>query len=86
MGTILNAHLSGSGGNPLALVAGDGAFQGLPALLRTEMAQGIRAAFRFGLGAVALGIPISLLVPHLSPVPPEGRTDAAGTRSVATLD
>ena len=86
MGTIFTAHLSGAGSSSLALVGGDGAYQGMSALLRGEMAQGIQAAFRFGLGAVALGIPFSLLVPHLSPAPPAGQTDAAETRTVATLD
>ena len=86
MGTIFTAHLSAPGGGPLTLVGGEGAFQDVPALLRGEMAQGIRAAFRFGLGAVALGLPISLLVPHLSPAPPAGQTDAAGTRPAVTLD
>jgi EmrB/QacA subfamily drug resistance transporter len=84
MGTILNAHLSGSGGSPLSMVGGEGGFQTMPALLRGEMAHGIRAAFFFGLGAVALGLPISLLVPHLSPTSPE--KDAAGTRSAASLE
>ncbi len=70
MGTILNAHVTGAGADPLALAGGEGAFQTMPALLRGEMAQGIRGAFFFGLGAVTLGIPLSLFVPDLSPIRP----------------
>ncbi len=70
MGTILNAHVTGSGADPLALAGGEGAFQTMPALLRGELAQGIRGAFFFGLGAVALGIPLSFFVPDLSPIRP----------------
>ncbi|MFI5340532.1 MAG: MDR family MFS transporter [Candidatus Methylomirabilales bacterium] len=68
MGTILNSYVSGVGGVPLTQAGGDGAFQVLPAFLRDQFAHGIRAAFLFGLGAVALGIPMSLMVPDLSPL------------------
>jgi len=67
MGTILNAHVQGAGGSPLALAAGEGAFQAMPGLFREQLAAGIRAAFVFGLSAVAFGVPASLLVPSLSP-------------------
>jgi len=86
MGTILNAHVSGSGVSPLSVVGGEGALQAMPAALRGEIAHGIRAAFYFGLGAVALGLPISILVPHLSPVSPGVRSDAAQTQSATTLE
>jgi EmrB/QacA subfamily drug resistance transporter len=74
MGTILNAHVSGLGGGPLALAGGEGMFQTMPLLLRGEMANGIRAAFFFGLAAVALGVPLSLCVPNLSPIRPGAET------------
>ncbi|OGB91655.1 MAG: hypothetical protein A3H39_03525 [candidate division NC10 bacterium RIFCSPLOWO2_02_FULL_66_22] len=67
MGTILNAHVQGAGGSPLTLAAGEGAFQAMPGLFREQLAAGIRAAFVFGLSAVAFGVPASLLVPSLSP-------------------
>jgi predicted MFS family arabinose efflux permease len=68
MGTILNAHVTGAGGAPLSLAGGEGAFQAIPAFLRDQFAHGIRASFFFGLGSVALGIPVSLMVPDLSPL------------------
>jgi len=83
MGTILNAHVSGLGGGPLSMLGGEGAFQTIPAVLRGEFAQGIRAAFFFGLGAVALGVPMSLMVPDLSPIRPGTRAETAEVRSVA---
>lgn len=68
MGTILNAHVSAAGGSPLNLAGGEAVLQTMPTGLRAELLQGIRAAFLFGLGAVALGIPLSLMVPDLSPL------------------
>jgi predicted MFS family arabinose efflux permease len=70
MGTILNAHLVRAGAGPLRL-GGGGAFQTISAVLRGQLAGGIRAAFLFGLGAVGLGVLLSLLVPNLSPTRPE---------------
>jgi EmrB/QacA subfamily drug resistance transporter len=70
MGTILNAHLVRAGAEPLRL-GGGGAFQTISAVLRGQLAGGIRAAFLFGLGAVGLGVLLSLLVPNLSPTRPE---------------
>ena len=65
MGTILNAHVAGGG--PVLPGGAEGSFQALPSLVRGQLADGIRAAFLFGLTAVALGVPVSLLVPNLSP-------------------
>lgn len=81
MGTILNAHVAGAGGATLGIAGGEGPFQAIPALLRGQMAQGIRAAFFFGLAAVAVGIPLSLMVPDLSPIRPgaEVRRPAAAS-------
>ena len=70
MGTILNARVMRAGAGPLHLGASDGAFQTLSVALRGQLAEGIRAAFLFGLGAVACGILVSLLVPNLSPTRP----------------
>ncbi|HSB72771.1 MAG TPA: MDR family MFS transporter [Candidatus Methylomirabilis sp.] len=67
MGTILNAHVAGAGGGPVLPGGAEGSFQVLPSLVRAHLAEGIRAAFLFGLTAVALGVPVSLLVPNLSP-------------------
>lgn len=83
MGTILNAHVMGLGGVPLTLAGGEGAFQAIPTILRGEFAHGIRAAFFFGLGAVALGIPMSLMVPDLSPVRPGTRAEVREVGPVA---
>jgi EmrB/QacA subfamily drug resistance transporter len=83
MGTILNAHVSGLGGSPLSMIGGEGAFQTMPTVLRGELAHGIRAAFFFGLGAVALGIPMSLMVPDLSPIRPAARTETGRVQSTA---
>ena len=79
MGTILNAHMPRAGVGPLVLGGGEGSLQAMPAFLRAHLAQGIHAAFLFGLGAVAIGIPVSLWVPDLSPIRPaaEGRTTVA---------
>jgi EmrB/QacA subfamily drug resistance transporter len=77
MGTILNTHMTGMGGGPLGLAGEAAVLQTLPALLRGQLAQGIRASFLFGLGAVAVGIPLSLWVPDLSPTRPGAE---AGTR------
>jgi hypothetical protein len=81
MGTILNAHVAGAESVTLGLAGGEGAFQTIPAHLRGQMAQGIRAAFLFGLAAVAVGIPLSLMVPDVSPVRPgaEARSPAAAS-------
>lgn len=81
MGTILNAHVSGSDGGALPRMGGEGVFQAMPALLRGQMAHGIRAAFLFGLSAVALGLPLSLLVPDLSPLRPAAGAEAEGVPS-----
>jgi EmrB/QacA subfamily drug resistance transporter len=68
MGTILNTHVIGAGAGPLALAAGEGAYQAMSGILRGHLAAGIRASFIFGLAVVALGVPVSLLVPNLSPI------------------
>ena len=83
MGTILNAHVVGTG---LALGGGEEAFQAVPALLRGQMAQGIRAAFFFGLAAVAVGIPLSLMVPDLSPIRPGAEAATRAAPSAAPMD
>jgi EmrB/QacA subfamily drug resistance transporter len=83
MGTILNAYVIGSEGAPLTLAGGEGVFQAMPAFLRDQMAHGIRASFLFGLCAVALGVPVSLMVPDLSPVQPLGRAEAEEAPSAA---
>ena len=70
MGTILNARMTRAGGGPLHLGAGEGVLQTLSDALRGQLADGIRAAFLFGLAAVACGILASLLVPNLSPTRP----------------
>lgn len=70
MGTILNAHITGAGGGPVSLGGAEASFQTLPAELRGHLAEGIRAAFLFGFTAVTLGVPVSLLVPDLSPARP----------------
>ncbi|MFI5341728.1 MAG: MDR family MFS transporter [Candidatus Methylomirabilales bacterium] len=70
MGTILNAHITGAGGGPVSLGGAEASFQALPIELRGHLADGIRAAFLFGLTAVTLGVPVSLLVPDLSPARP----------------
>jgi EmrB/QacA subfamily drug resistance transporter len=86
MGTILNAHVSGPGAAPLALAGGEGMFQTMPLLLRGEMASGIRAAFFFGLAAVAVGVPLSLCVPNLSPARPEAKAEGGVVTSTAPMD
>jgi MFS family permease len=83
MGTILNAHVSGLGGGPLSMMGAEGAFQTISTVVRGEFAHGIRAAFFFGLGAVALGIPMSLMVPDLSPLRPAAPAETGEVRSVA---
>jgi predicted MFS family arabinose efflux permease len=70
MGTILNASMTRAGGGPLHLGAGEGVLQTLSDALRGQLADGIRAAFLFGLAAVACGILASLFVPNLSPTRP----------------
>ena len=67
MGTILNAHLVRAGIGPLRPGGGEHAFATVSAALRGYLAGGIRAAFLFGLGAVSLGVLVSLWVPDLSP-------------------
>jgi MFS family permease len=76
MGTILNIHLQRVGAGPLGLGEGAGTFQAVPAALRGHLAEGIQAAFWFGLAAVACGVLVSLLVPNLSPTRP-GASHAA---------
>ncbi len=78
MGTILNAHLAAAGVEPLSL-GGEGAFRSVPVFVRGHLASGIQSAFYFGLGAVTLGVLLSLLVPNLSPTRPAARVveDAA---------
>jgi len=83
MGTILNAHVSGSEGGSLLVMGGEGVFQAMPDLLRGQLAHGIRAAFLFGLGSVALGIPLSLLVPDLSPLHHRAQAEAETVPSPA---
>ena len=83
MGTILNSYVIGSGGAPLTLAGGEGVFQAMPAFLRDQMAHGIRASFLFGLCAVALGVPVSLMVPDLSPIQQLARAEAGPVRSAA---
>jgi EmrB/QacA subfamily drug resistance transporter len=70
MGTILNAHVISAGGGPIFLGGTEGSFQSVSLTLRGHLAEGIRAAFLFGLVAVAPGVPVSLLVPDLSPARP----------------
>ena len=67
MGTILNASLVQAGVGPLHLGTGESAFAAVSPALRAHFATGIRAAFTFGLSAVALGVLVSVLVPNLSP-------------------
>jgi predicted MFS family arabinose efflux permease len=86
MGTILNAHLMGVGGAPLELAAGGGNFQAIPPLIRGYLAEGIRASFFFGLGTVALGIPLSLFIPDLSPIRPRPAVGATVTPSTAQME
>ena len=86
MGTILNAHISGLGGGPLALAGGEGMFQSMPLLLREEMAHGIRAAFLFGLAGVGVGVPLSLCVPNLSPIRPGKQPEDSVASPAATLE
>jgi EmrB/QacA subfamily drug resistance transporter len=76
MGTIRNGHLQRAGAGPLGLGEGVGTFQAVPAALRGHLAEGIQAAFSFGLAAVACGVLVSLLVPNLSPTRP-GSSHAA---------
>lgn len=83
MGTILNSYVIGSGGAPLTLSGGEGVFQAMPAFLRDQMAHGIRASFLFGLCAVALGVPVSLMVPDLSPIQQLARAEAGAVPSAA---
>jgi EmrB/QacA subfamily drug resistance transporter len=77
MGTILNASLVRAGVGPLHLGTGESAFLAISAGLREQLAAGLRAAFYFGLGAVMVGVLVSLLVPNLSP------TRAAGGERVS---
>lgn len=70
MGAILNSHLTAGGGGPMSFTGAEGVLQDLPPLLRGHLAEGIRASFLFGLTAVALGIPVSLWVPDVSPARP----------------
>jgi len=86
MGTILNAHVVGTGGAPPALAGGEGAFQAIPALVRGQLAEGIRAAFIFGLVAVVLGLPLSLMVPDLSPIRPGAQAEPQAAPSTAPMD
>ncbi len=86
MGTILNTHLPGAGGGLLPLGPGADTSHAMPALLRGHMAEGIRASFLFGLGAVALGVPVSLLVPDLSPATPAAEAPTSVTPSTAPRD
>jgi hypothetical protein len=86
MGTILNAHVAGAGGATLGIAGGEGAFQAIPALLRGQMAEGIRAAFFFGLAAVAVGIPLSLMVPDLSPIRPGAEARSPAAASTAPME
>jgi EmrB/QacA subfamily drug resistance transporter len=83
MGTILNAHVIGVGGAPLVLSGGEGAFQVMPAFFRGQFAGGIHAAFLFGLGTVAVGIPVSLMVPDVSPIRQLARAQTGGVRAAA---
>jgi EmrB/QacA subfamily drug resistance transporter len=85
MGTILNAHVGGMGEGASLLAGGEGTIVAPPTLLREHLAGGIRAAFLFGLGTVAAGIPVSLLVPHLSPIRPQAAARAAGGASSSPL-
>ncbi|MBI3085808.1 MAG: MFS transporter [candidate division NC10 bacterium] len=86
MGTILNAHMTGAGTGPLALAAGEGAFRGMPGPFRGQLAAGIRAAFVFGLSAVALGVPVSFLVPDLSPARLGNEADTRKAPSTAPIE
>jgi EmrB/QacA subfamily drug resistance transporter len=70
MGAILNSHVAAGGGGPMSFSGAEGVLQDLPPLLRGHLAEGIRASFLFGLTAVALGIPVSLWVPDVSPARP----------------
>jgi EmrB/QacA subfamily drug resistance transporter len=83
MGTILNAHVTGAGAAPLLLAGGDEALRVMPALFRGQFAAGIHASFLFGLLTVALGIPVSLMVPDLSPIHQLARAETGGVRSTA---
>ncbi|HSB82160.1 MAG TPA: MDR family MFS transporter [Candidatus Methylomirabilis sp.] len=86
MGTILSAHVVGAGGGPVSLGGPEGSFEALPTLLRGQLADGIRAAFRFGFIAVALGLPVSLLVPHLSPARPAEKEGATVPSSSSLIE
>jgi EmrB/QacA subfamily drug resistance transporter len=86
MGTILNAHVTGAGGGPVFLGGTEGSLEALPAMLRGHLADGIRAAFLFGFAAVALGVPVSLLVPHLSPARPAEKEDQAVPSSGSLIE
>jgi MFS family permease len=86
MGTILNAHMTGADGGPVFLGSAEGALQALPTLVRGQLADGIRAAFLFGFTAVALGVPVSLLVPDLSPARPVEKEGAAVASSSSLVE
>lgn len=86
MGTILNAHVTGAGGGPVFLGGTEGSLEALPAMLRGRLADGIRAAFLFGFAAVALGVPVSLLVPHLSPARPAEKEGQAIPSSSSLIE
>lgn len=86
MGTILNAHVTGAGGGPVFLGGAEGSLEALPPLLRSHLADGIRAAFLFGFTMVALGVPVSLLVPHLSPARPVEKEGGAVPASSSLIE
>jgi hypothetical protein len=54
--------------------------------VRGQFAQGIRAAFIFGLVAVILGLPVSLMVPDLSPIRPGAQAEPRAAPSAAPMD
>jgi hypothetical protein len=54
--------------------------------VRGQLAEGIRAAFIFGLVAVVLGLPLSLMVPDLSPIRPGAQAEPQAAPSTAPMD
>ncbi|HSB72873.1 MAG TPA: hypothetical protein VLT62_26405, partial [Candidatus Methylomirabilis sp.] len=74
-------------GGPVLPGGAEGSFRVLPSLVRAHLAEGIRAAFLFGLTAVALGVPVSLLVPNLSPTRlPTGPAGSAVSSSSSAIE
>jgi hypothetical protein len=59
---------------------------GVKELFSTPEIKAIQAAFFFGLVAVILGLPLSLMVPDLSPIRPGAPAEPQAAPSTAPMD